>query len=73
MASENDFYFGQDTENFLNTFILKREFYIMMHNDYNLTSYNGLETVHMILKHADGDFDFRPLLSKTEHLLFGNK
>ena len=65
--------FGRNTENLLIAFIQKREFTIMMHNDCNLTSYNGLETVHMILKHADSDFDFKPLLSKTENYLFADK
>ena len=45
----------------------------MMHNDFNLTSYNGLDTVHMILKHSNEEFDFRPLINKTEQFLFANK
>lgn len=45
----------------------------MMHNDFNLTSYTGLDTVHMILKHSNEEFDFGPLISKTEQFLFANK
>ena len=64
---------NQDTENKILRLIQEREFQILVSNDLKLHSFNGLDTLHMILKHSNEDFNFRPLLFKTEELLFCNK
>ena len=57
----------------MNKFIQNREFQILLHNNLNLHSYNGLDTLRMILKYSNEDFDFGPLMSETEQLLFCDK
>jgi len=36
----------------------------------NLHSYNGLDTLSMILAYSNGDIDFEPLVKATEELMF---
>lgn len=63
---------AQETNDFLNQFIQIREVKILLHNNLNLHSYNSLDIVRMILKFSNSDFDFEPLMTATEHLLFKN-
>ena len=45
----------------------------MVNNDFNLFSYTGLDIVAMILRYSNEDFDFGPILEKTESHLFKDK
>ena len=64
---------NEETNDFLNQFIQMREIKILLHNNLNLESYNSLDIVRMILKFSNSDFDFEPLMTATEHLLFRNE
>ena len=63
---------SQKTDDFLNKFIQEREYQIILHNDLNLHSINGLDLLKMILQFSNNDFDFQPLVKSTYEVLFEN-
>ena len=69
---ENSDHISKKIDDFLYSFIQKREFAILMNNDFNLHSQNGLDVLTMILKLSNPDFEFGPLISAIEELIFSN-
>lgn len=57
----------------MNKFIQDREFQIIRNNDFNLIHCNGLDSLFMILELVNEDFDFLPLISATQDLIFENQ
>lgn len=47
-----------------------REVQILINNNLNLHSFDGLHLLATILQYSNDDFNFEPLLSDTDKLLF---